>query len=121
MVVTLQESEMRMNAATFSIPDRWQEGAYQIKSWIENYARVVGQPFMAAVGGETDSGQIWMTEIGTLTSQQCEAAENAVHILNNSLNNPKAEPWKARVEGEKELENQLAEINRIFCRSKPAN
>lgn len=110
-----------MNAATFSIPDRWQKGAYQIKSWIENYARVVGSPYVAAIGGETDSGQIWMTERGTLTGQQYEAAENAVHILNSFLNRPEAEPWKARVEGEKELENQLAEINRIFCKSKPAN
>ena len=110
-----------MNAATFSKPDRWQEGAYQIKSWIENYARAVGQPLMAAIGGETDSRQIWMTETGTLTSQQYEVAENAVHILNNSLNRPNAEPWKARVEGEKELGNQLAEINKIFRKSKPAN
>ena len=110
-----------MNTAVFSIPNRWQKGAYQIKCWIEKYARAVDQPLVVTIGGETDSGQIWVADRGTLTPQQHQAADNAVHILNNFLNQPKGEPWKARNNAEQELEKQLAEIDRVLSESKSAN
>src|SRR5258707_722603 len=110
---------MSMNTGTFSIPDRWQKGVYQIKSWIEHYAQKVDQPLEATIGGETDSGHIWITDRGTLTDQQYAAAENAVHILNDLINRPKGEPWKARFDADMELEKRLAEIDIIFSVPEP--
>lgn len=98
-----------MNSTIISIPNRWQEGAYQIKTWIEHYAGVTGHPLSASIAGETDSGQIWITGCENLTEQEREAADNAVQILNDRLNRAGGEPWKAHSDAERELAQQLAE------------
>jgi hypothetical protein len=111
-----------MNSVTVSIPDRWQKGCHQIKSACECYCRSVGQPLTVNISGESDPGQIWITNRGDLvTQQESDAADNAVHILNNKLHSyaehgRRVDEWKARTVAEKELEEHLAKLDTIFLR-----
>jgi hypothetical protein len=103
-----------MKTATFSIPKRWQDDSCQIKACIEDYASAVGKSFEANIAAEADSGQICITDMGTLSKEQYEAADNAIHTLNNKLNRPNGDAGRARIEAKEELQAELAEIDRIF-------
>jgi len=109
-----------MNEITVSIPNRWQEGAYQIKSWIEHYAEHLDQPITVNIAGETDSGAIWLANAGTLTPQEYQAASNAVQELNDRLNRPGADIWKSRADAEKWLEDELADFDQRFGGPSPS-
>jgi hypothetical protein len=113
-----------MNSITVSIPNRWEKGAYQIKSAVETYCCNVRQSLTVNISGESDPGQIWITNRGELlTQEENDAAENAVHILNNRLHSytetgRKVDEWKGRTDAEMELEKQLIELDNIFLKSK---
>lgn len=109
-----------MNEITVSIPNRWENGAYQIKSWIEHYAKRLGQPITVNIAGETDSGAIWLTNAGTLTQQEYQAAINAVQELNDRGNRPGADIWKSRADAEKWLEEELAAFEQRFGGPSPS-
>ena len=104
-----------MNTATILIPNRLDEAILQIKNWIEEYARTVGQPLTVTLGGQWDKGQIWIKDAGTLTEAEYQALDNAVSILNDKINHQHLDPWKARVEANKDLQNSSAEIDKLIA------
>lgn len=104
-----------LHTATILIPNRLDEATLQIKNWIEEYASTVGQPLIVTLGGQWDKGQIWIKDAGTLTKAEYQALDNAVSILNDKINHQHLDPWKARVEAKKDLQNSLAEIDRLIA------
>ena len=104
-----------MNTATILIPNRLDEAILQIKNWIEEYARTVRQPLTVTLGPQWDRGEIWIKDAGTLTKAEYQALVNAISILNDKINHQHLDPWKARDEANNDLQNSLAEIDKLFA------
>ena len=117
----LQKTSRTMNTATILIPKRLDKAILQIKNWIEEYANTVGQPLTVTLGGQWDNGQIWIQDAGTLTEAEFQALDNAVSILNDKINHQRFDPWKARVEANKDLQNESAKIDKLFAKAKTRN
>ena len=106
-----------MNTATILIPNHLDKAILQIKHWIEEYTSTVGQPLTVTLGGQWDKGAIWIKDAGTLTKAEFLALDNAVSILNDKITHQHLDPWKARVEATKDLQNTLAEIDKVFAQA----
>jgi hypothetical protein len=103
-----------MPEATILIPKRWEKGLNQIKMWVEHYTSTVGQPLTVIIGGEWDSGEIWISDPTHLTSAQYTALKNAVHEINERLNFLHEDAWKAKLEAQTKLKEDLDVIQRLL-------
>ena len=97
---------------SISIPERWQEGAIQIKGFIEHYLKAVGLDIAVQVGREGERRDIWITDAGQIDRNEYESVDNAIQMLNEGLNRVRGDlPWNPKSDG---LLQRLAGLNRAF-------
>jgi hypothetical protein len=74
----------------------------------------VGQALTVTIGGEWDSGEIWISNANHLTPEQYTALKNAVSEINERLNFLHEDAWKANLEAQAKLKEDLDEIQRLL-------
>ena len=91
-----------MNKVTICIPEKWSEGLFQIKSWIEHYvtmledSTIFGDSLEISVTGQIDSHEIQVQENTSLNPRVLSVIQNAVSLINSEITHSNIEEWKAK-------------------------
>lgn len=99
-----------MNKVTICIPEKWSEGLFQIKSWIEHYVNEVGVSLEISVSGQIDAHEIQIQENSSLNPYLLSAVQNALSLINSEITHSNIDEWKAQSDLRIDLHKNLESI-----------
>lgn len=109
-----------MSRATISIPNRWDQGAFQLKEFVEQYAKRHGVQFEVVLSPQLDANRMYLTD-DTLTALERQVCENAISAVSDYLNHVDTGIWRARHKLTEEHARQLKEISDLIDGELPPN
>jgi hypothetical protein len=101
---------IQMNKVTICIPEKWSEGLFQIKSWIEHYVNEVGVSLEISVSGQIDAHEIQIQENSSLNPYLLSAVQNALSLINSEITHSNIDEWKAQSDLRIDLHKNLESI-----------
>jgi len=94
---------------------------FQMKRFVEEYARIHNVQFGVTLAFQSDPGQMYIVEY-SLTPPERLVCQNAISAMSDQLNaNLSKDPWQASANLTAELRRQLEEIRDLIDREISGN